>query len=250
MASDADRSPPPKIAKIPQHVAVIMDGNGRWAQSKGKPRTAGHREGAQTVRTVTEACGDLGIDYLTLYAFSSENWKRPKSEITALMTLLERFLKSRTSEMQTNNIRLQAIGRLSDLPKRCQKALHESIQATKDNDGLTLILALNYGGREEILDGIRSVIRHVQEGLLDVAMLDPEVFGKHLYTRYYPDPDLLIRTSGEMRISNFLLWQISYAEIVITDKLWPEFTREDFFAAIEEYARRQRRFGGVNEETS
>ena len=152
------------------------------------------------------------------------------------MSLLERFLKSQTKEMLKSNVRLQAIGRLTDLPDRCQKALHESIEATAHNDGLTLILALNYGGREEIIDGIRSVLHHVQDGLLDIAMLDPQVFSKHLYTRYYPDPDLLIRTSGEMRISNFLLWQISYAEIVISDKFWPDFTRKEFFKAIEEYS--------------
>ena len=215
MAKKAQRSAPPEITNVPRHVAIIMDGNGRWAQERGKPRTEGHQAGAQTVRACTEACGDLGIEFLTLYAFSSENWKRPKTEIAALMTLLERFLKSQT------------------------------IEATAHNDGLTLILALNYGGREEIIDGIRSVLHHVQDGLLDIAMLDPQIFSKHLYTRYYPDPDLLIRTSGEMRISNFLLWQISYAEIVISEKFWPDFSREEFFKAVEEYSRRQRRFGGI-----
>ena len=235
----------PEIANVPKHVAVIMDGNGRWAKEQGKPRTEGHRAGAQTVRQVAEACGELGVAYLTLYAFSSENWKRPQSEINALMSLLERFLKSQTKEMLKNNIRLQAIGRLTDLPENCQRALHESIEKTSQNDGLTLILALNYGAREEIIDGVRSVLRHVQDGLLDPAMLDPQVFSKHLYTRYYPDPDLLIRTSGEMRISNFLLWQISYSEIVISDKFWPEFNKEDFYKAVQEYSRRQRRFGGL-----
>ena len=245
-SSDADdRSAPPEIANVPQHVAIIMDGNGRWAKEQGKPRTEGHRAGAETVRACAAACGDLGIRYLTLYAFSSENWKRPPSEIKALMALLERFLKTQTKEMEKRNIRLQAIGRLTDLPPHCQDALHDSIQRTASNDGLNLILALNYGGREEIIDGVRSVLRHVKEGLLDEAMLDPEIFSKHLYTRYYPDPDLLIRTSGELRISNFLLWQISYAEIVISKKFWPEFKREDFFAAVEEYSKRQRRFGGL-----
>jgi len=235
----------PEIANVPKHIAIIMDGNGRWANEQGKPRTEGHRAGAKTVREVAEACGELGVAYLTLYAFSSENWKRPKSEIQALMTLLERFLKSQTKEMHKNNIRLQAIGRLTDLPDKCQRALHESIEQTSQNDGLTLILALNYGAREEIIDGVRSVLRHVQDGLLDPAMLDPQIFSKHLYTRYYPDPDLLIRTSGEMRISNFLLWQISYSEIVISDKFWPEFGKDDFFKAVQEYSRRQRRFGGL-----
>ena len=237
--------PPPKIANVPEHVAIIMDGNGRWAQERGKPRTEGHRAGAETVRACAEACGQLGVRYLTLYAFSSENWRRPKGEVTDLMSLLDHFLKSQTEEMLKHNIRLQAIGRLTDLPETCQRSLHQSMEATAHNDGLNLILALNYGGREEIIDGVRSVLRHVQTGLLDEAMLDPQIFSKHLYTRYYPDPDLLIRTSGEMRISNFLLWQISYAEIVISEKFWPAFTREDFFAAIEEYSRRQRRFGGI-----
>ncbi len=242
---EEERSAPPEIANVPQHVAIIMDGNGRWAAERGKPRTEGHRAGAESVRACAEACGDLGIRYLTLYAFSSENWKRPKTEITALMTLLERFLKSQTKEMLKNNIRLQAIGRITDLPVKSQKSLHDSIEATADNDGLNLILALNYGGREEIIDGVRSVLRHIQDGLLDEAMLDPQIFSKHLYTRYYPDPDLLIRTSGEMRISNFLLWQISYSEIVISEKFWPDFKREDFFQAVQEYSRRQRRFGGL-----
>lgn len=235
----------PRSPKIPRHVAIIMDGNGRWAQAKGRPRTEGHRAGADTVRRCTESCVDLGIEFLTLYAFSSENWRRPKMEISALMTLLERFLRQKTAEMMEQNIRLQAIGRLHDLPPRCVKALHESIEATSQNSGLTLILALSYGGREEIIDGVKSIVNHVQQGRLDLAMLNPEVFSKHLYTRYYPDPDLVIRTSGEMRLSNFLLWQISYAEIVITEKLWPDFSKEDFRAAVAEYSRRQRRFGGV-----
>ena len=235
----------PEIANIPQHVAIIMDGNGRWAQERGKPRTAGHRAGAETVQACAEACGDLGVRFLTLYAFSSENWKRPKSEIDALMGLLERFLKSQTKKMIKNNIRLEAIGRLTNLPEHCQAVLRESIEKTAHNDGLTLILALNYGGREEIVDAVRSVVSDVQNGALELADLDPEEFGKHLYTKAYPDPDLLIRTSGEMRLSNFLLWQVSYAEIVITTKFWPEFGKDDFFHAIEEYSHRQRRFGGI-----
>lgn len=240
------RQPPPKIDNLPRHVAIIMDGNGRWAQQQGLPRTDGHRAGAESVRACAEGCGDLGIPYLTLYAFSSENWRRPQHEIGALMTLLERFLTSKTKDMVKNNIRLQAIGRLTDLPQSCQERLHESIEATSNNDGLTLVLALNYGGREEILDGVRSVLRHVREGLLDEAMLDPQIFSKHLYTRYYPDPDLVIRTSGEMRISNFLLWQISYSEIVVSPKFWPDFGKDDFFEAVKEYSRRQRRFGAVS----
>ncbi len=238
-------APAKDIKIVPRHVAIIMDGNGRWAKERGLPRTEGHRQGAETVRRVTEACGDIGVEYLTLYAFSSENWKRPKREVDALMRLLEQFLRKKTPEMREQNIRLQAIGRLHDLPKPCQEQLHRSIEATSQNSGLTLILALSYGGREEILDGVKSLIESIERGHLDKGMVDTDVFSKHLYTRYYPDPDLLIRTSGELRLSNFLLWQVSYAEFYITPKLWPDFDKEDFFEAVREYGRRQRRFGGV-----
>lgn len=230
---------------IPRHIAIIMDGNGRWAKERGLPRTEGHRSGADTVRRVTEGCGELGVEYLTLYAFSSENWKRPKREVDALMKLLEQFLRTKTKEMQEQNIRLQAIGRLHDLPKSCQDQLHKSIETTSQNSGLTLILALSYGGREEIIDGVKSLLDSVEKGHLDKGMIDGDVFSKHLYTRYYPDPDLLIRTSGELRLSNFLLWQLSYTEFYITQKLWPDFGKDDLKDAIREYGRRQRRFGGV-----
>jgi len=230
---------------IPRHIAIIMDGNGRWAKERGLPRTEGHRVGADTVRRVSEGCGELGVEYLTLYAFSSENWKRPKREVDALMKLLEQFLRTKTPEMKEQNIRLQAIGRLHDLPKSCQDQLHKSIEATSQNNGLTLILALSYGGREEIIDGVKSLLDSVEKGHLDKGMIDGDVFSKHLYTRYYPDPDLLIRTSGEMRISNFLLWQLSYTEFYITPKLWPDFGKEDLKDAIRDYGQRQRRFGAV-----
>jgi undecaprenyl diphosphate synthase len=231
--------------KIPRHVAIIMDGNGRWAAERGLPRTEGHRRGADSVQTIVETCGEMGIEFLTLYAFSTENWKRPKTEVAALMKMLERFLKTKTEEMQKQNVRLQAIGRLHDLPEPVQKQLHKSIEQTSQNTGLTLILALSYGAREEILDGIRSLLDSVEKGHLDKAMIDADVFSKHLYTRYYPDPDLLIRTSGEMRLSNFLLWQLSYTEFYITQTLWPDFRKEQFHEAIREYTRRDRRFGGV-----
>ncbi len=231
--------------QIPRHIAVIMDGNGRWAKERGLPRREGHRAGAESVREAIEACTELKVDYLTLYAFSSENWKRPKAEVKALMTLLERFLKDKADELNEKNVRLQAIGRLNDLPKGPLTQLHKTIEATAGNTGLTLILALSYGAREEIIDGVKSILRHVRDGLLDPAMIDPDVFDKHLYTRYYPDPDLLIRTSGEMRLSNFLLWQISYAEIVIADKLWPDFRKADFHDAVAAYAARDRRFGAL-----
>jgi undecaprenyl diphosphate synthase len=230
---------------IPRHVAIIMDGNGRWAKERGLPRIKGHEEGAKAVRACVEGCGELKIEFLTLYAFSAENWQRPKAEVSALMRLLEQFLKEKTPELVEKNVRLQAIGRLTDLPGGCQKQLHKSIEQTARNSGLTLILALSYGGRLEIIDGIKSLFHAIERGHIDPAMIDVEMFSKHLYTRYYPDPDLLIRTSGEMRLSNFLLWQTSYTEMYITPKMWPEFTKKDLFAAVEEFGQRQRRYGGV-----
>ena len=234
-----------ELKVIPRHIAIIMDGNGRWAKERGLPRTEGHRAGADSVREITEGCGELGVEFLTLYAFSSENWNRPKREVSALMTLLERFLKTKTPEMMKQNVRLQAIGRLHDLPQSCQDQLHRSIEQTSQNSGLTLILALSYGAREEIIDGVKSLIDSVEKGHLDKAMIDKDIFSKHLYTRYYPDPDLLIRTSGEMRISNFLLWQVSYTEFYITEKLWPDFRKPDLREAIKAFGQRQRRFGAV-----
>ena len=231
--------------KIPRHIAIIMDGNGRWAKERGLPRTEGHRRGADSVEIITEACGQLGVGFLTLYAFSTENWKRPRTEVAALMKMLQHFLKVKTPELMKQNVRLQAIGRLHDLPAGVQDQLHKSIERTSQNSGLTLILALSYGAREEILDGIRSLIDSVEKGHLDKAMIDADVFSKHLYTRYYPDPDLLIRTSGEMRLSNFLLWQLSYTEFYITQTLWPDFRKPQLIEAVREYTRRDRRFGGV-----
>ena len=236
---------PEDIKTVPRHIAIIMDGNGRWARERGLPRTEGHRRGADSVRRVVEACGELGVEFLTLYAFSSENWKRPKREVEALMRLLQQFLKSRTAEMMEQNVRLQAIGRLHDLPEACQAELHRSITKTAQNTGLTLILALSYGGREEIIDGVKSLLESVEKGHLDKAMIDGEVFSKHLYTRYYPDPDLLIRTSGELRLSNFLLWQMSYTEFYVTETLWPDFGWEALLEALRAFNARSRRFGGV-----
>lgn len=232
-------------AKIPRHIAIIMDGNGRWAREKGLARIRGHEEGAESVRAVLRACGEAGVEFLTLYAFSTENWKRPRAEVAALMKLLERFLKKETPELMEQNVRLQAIGRITDLPAACQAELHRAIETTAANTGVTLILALSYSGRLEIVDGIKSLIDSVQRGHIDKGMIDVEVFSKHLYTRYYPDPDLLIRTSGEMRISNFLLWQLSYTEMYVTAKMWPEFRRQDLLDAINEYSKRQRRYGGL-----
>ena len=223
-----------------------MDGNGRWAKERGLSRSEGHRAGAEAVRRTVEACTDVGVEVLTLYAFSSENWKRPKAEVEALMKLLERFLTDKLDEICERKVRFQAIGQLDKLPKKCQEALHRAISKTVENTGLTLVLALSYGGREEIVDATKSIVRHVAEGHLDPAMINTEVFAAHLYTRYYPDPDLLVRTSGELRLSNFLLWQVSYAEIFVTKKLWPDFGRDVLDEAIEEFSRRERRFGDVS----
>lgn len=233
------------LKSVPRHIAIIMDGNGRWAKSRGLPRIKGHEQGAQAVRECVEGCGEMKVEYLTLYAFSAENWRRPKSEVFALMRLLEKFLKEKTPELLEKNVRLQAIGRLTDLPKSCQDQLHKTVEQTSKNNGLTLILALSYGARDEIIDGIKSLLRAIETGHIDKGMIDAKMFSQHLYTRYYPDPDLLIRTSGEMRLSNFLLWQLSYTEMYVTPKLWPDFTKKDLAAAVEEYGRRQRRYGAV-----
>jgi undecaprenyl diphosphate synthase len=244
MSSAAQASKPPGLT-LPRHIAIIMDGNGRWARERGLPRIRGHEEGAESVRTVLRACGEWGIQYLTLYAFSTENWKRPKTEVAALMKLLERFLRKEAPELMEQNVRLQAIGRITDLPPSCQQELHRVIELTAGNTSTTLILALSYSGRLEIIDAAKSLLLAVKQGHLDEAMIDPDVFSKHLYTRYYPDPDLLIRTSGEMRISNFLLWQLSYTEIYVTRKLWPDFRKPDLLDAVEDYSKRQRRYGGL-----
>jgi undecaprenyl diphosphate synthase len=238
-------SPAPtyKFGKIPKHVAIIMDGNGRWAKLKNMIRVQGHRAGAESVREVVKAAGEFGVKYLTLYAFSVENWKRPKTEVSTLMHLLEDFLRNELPEMMKNNVRLQAIGRLSDLPDKVRDQLHECIRATRENTGLILILALSYSGRVEIIEAVHSIMREIKLGHLDSAQIDEQMFNHHLYTRYYPDPDLLIRTSGEMRLSNFLLWQLSYTEIYITSTLWPDFRRQHFAEALLDYGKRQRRFG-------
>jgi undecaprenyl diphosphate synthase len=231
--------------KTPRHIAIIMDGNGRWARERGFARIRGHEEGTESVRDVVTGCVEQKVEFLTLYAFSTENWKRPKTEIAALMKLLEKFLRKETTELMEKNVRLQAIGRITDLPQSTQKELHRAIETTAGNTALTLVLALSYSSRAEIIDGIRSLLRTIELGHIDKAMVSEEVFSKHLYTRYYPDPDLLIRTSGEMRLSNFLLWQMSYTEIFVTKKLWPDFRKPDLLEAIREYGSRQRRYGGL-----
>jgi undecaprenyl diphosphate synthase len=230
---------------IPQHVAIIMDGNGRWARQRGLPRIEGHRAGAESVREIVRVAGELGVRYLTLYAFSTENWQRPKLEVQALMHLLEFYLQREIPELDKNNVRLAAIGRLHELPVSAQQQLNRSIAALKDNTGLTLVLALSYSGRAEIVDAARAIARDVKTGAIEVADITEESFGRYLYTAGLPDPDLLVRTSGELRVSNFLLWQISYAEIYVTDTLWPDFRKAEFLQALHDYSKRHRRFGKV-----
>lgn len=232
-------------ATLPTHVAIIMDGNGRWAKARHLPRVEGHRNGVESVRAIVRAAGEVGIKYLTLYAFSVENWNRPKDEVDTLMKYLARFLKNEIGELNKNNVRLEAIGQIYRLPEFVQTQLKKTKAALSKNNGLTLILALSYGGRTEIVEGVRSIGEKIKEGKLDPAEINEQLLSQHLYTSNYPDPDLLIRTSGEMRISNFLLWQISYAEFVVTETLWPDFRKPQFFAALEEYMRRHRRFGLV-----
>src|SRR6058998_1236711 len=232
-------------AMLPTHVAIIMDGNGRWAKQRNLPRIEGHRHGAESVRAVVRAAGEVGIKYLTLYAFSVENWNRPKDEVVTLMKYLSRFLKSELAELNRNKVRLEVIGQIYRLPEFVQEQLKKTQEALAKNNGLTLILALSYGGRTEIVEAIRAIAGKVKQGRLETAEIDEKVIAEHLYTRHLPDPDLLIRTSGEMRVSNFLLWQISYSELVVTATLWPDFRRQQFFEALEEYTRRHRRFGGV-----
>ena len=222
-----------------------MDGNGRWAQQRGLPRLAGHEQGSKSIRQCVEACMETGVEFLTLYAFSSENWKRPPIEVSGLMLLLERFLNEKKEEMLREGVCLRAIGRLDDLPPPCRKKLDEAVVATSHNSRLHVILALSYSGRTEILDAVRSMVRDAAAGTLAPRDVTPELLSSRLYTDGIPDPDLLIRTSGEMRISNFLLWQLSYTEIHVTKKLWPDFGKADFLEALEDFKSRNRRFGGV-----
>jgi undecaprenyl diphosphate synthase len=236
---------PEAKANLPRHVAVIMDGNGRWAKARHLPRIEGHRRGADSAREIIRTSGELGIKYLTLYAFSSENWNRPKDEVDALMKYLVHYLKTETKDLNKNNVRLEVIGQIHRLPDNVQENLQKSIATLSKNNGLTLIMALSYSSRIEIVEAMRQIARKVKGGDLEPAEINEAVISDHLWTRNIPDPDLLIRTSGEMRVSNFLLWQISYSELVITPTLWPDFRKPQFYEALEEYARRHRRFGGV-----
>jgi len=235
----------PEFPDIPRHIAVIMDGNGRWARERGKPRREGHRAGAESVREVIDACRELGVEYLTLYAFSSENWNRPADEVSALMDLLDRFLDEKAKDLDKQNVRLITIGQLERLPEKTRLKLDRLRERTKGYTDLTLVLALSYGSREEIVKAARALALDAAAGRIDPEKIDTAAFESRLETAGIPDPDLLIRTSGEMRISNFLLWQISYAEIVILQKNWPDFRKNDLNAAVAEYQRRHRRFGGL-----
>ena len=231
------------LDRLPQHIAVIMDGNGRWAKKRRLPRIAGHRAGIRAVRQAVEACARLGVPYLTLYAFSVENWKRPHTEIRLLMALLREYLKKEIAELNKQNIRLGVIGRTGELPKPVQRDLRNALEKTRRNTGLVLTLALNYGARAELVDAVRALAEKLKSN--GSMAIDEATFSEHLYTHGLPDPDLLIRTSGEMRLSNFLLWQVAYSEIWVTDTLWPDFTQKDLFQAILDYQKRERRYGGL-----
>lgn len=233
---------------LPRHIAIIMDGNGRWAKKRGLPRVAGHREGIQSVRSVVELCTRLGIEVLTLYTFSTENWRRPREEISALMGLLVETLRKEIKKLMENNIRFTVIGNTDRLPSEIQQSIQEAMEATRHNTGLILNLALSYGAREEIVHAVKSIAQKVKQGVLDPEDISQEVIQAHLYTAGLPDPDLLIRTSGESRVSNFLLWQLAYTEIYITNVLWPDFRENELCLAIEDYQGRERRFGKVSEQ--
>jgi len=234
--------------KMPKHVAIIMDGNGRWAKQKGRLRVFGHENGTKSVREITETCVELNIENLTLYAFSTENWKRPKIEVQTLMRLLISSLKNEIKTLQDNDIRLQTIGNTDELPRKVQRELQDVISQTKANKKMTLTLALSYGSRDEIINTIKQISIKVKNNIISPELIDESVINEHLYTRNLPDVDLLIRTSGEQRISNFLLWQIAYAELFFTEVLWPDFTKEDFYEAILSYQKRERRFGKTSEQ--
>ena len=233
---------------LPKHLAIIMDGNGRWAKQQGLLRALGHESGTKSVKVVIEASAKLGIEFLTLYAFSTENWNRPKLEVETLMKVLINSLKKELPTLQKNNIKLNAIGNLEKLPKSSQKKLHDVIEKTKDNTHMTLTLALSYGSREELTSAVRNICNKVKNNIISIDSIDDSIINEHLYTQNLPDVDLLIRTSGEHRISNFLLWQIAYAELYFTDILWPDFKEQDLYEAIISYQKRERRFGKTSEQ--
>jgi undecaprenyl diphosphate synthase len=228
---------------LPRHLAVIMDGNGRWAKARMLPRIMGHRKGVQTVRLIVEECSRIGISYLTLFAFSAENWSRPKTEVRSLMTLLKKYIKMEVPRMMRNNIRFNVIGNRSDLPEDVALGLDDAMKATAANSGMTLTLALSYGSRQELLNAAKSVAADIQSGRISLDLLTEDSFSQYLYTTTLPDPDLLVRTSGEMRISNFLLWQLAYTELYFTEINWPDFNKNELYKALSDYQQRERRFG-------
>lgn len=234
--------------KIPPHIAIIMDGNGRWAKQRSLQRVAGHREGINSVREVVRACGELGVKFLTLYTFSTENWNRPKGEVSALMALLLKTIRQEVDDLRRNNVRLMTIGCLKDLPLMARKGMEQAIEILRDNTGLTLILALSYSSRRELTDAVRKIAGKIKTGELLEKDIDEALISSHLYTATIPDPDLLVRTSGELRLSNFLLWQLAYTEIYVTEVLWPDFRRAALYEAILAYQKRERRFGMVSEQ--
>lgn len=238
------------IENLPKHIAVIMDGNGRWAKAHNKPRMFGHKNGVLSVRDVVEGAGEIGLEYITLYAFSTENWKRPKLEVTALMQLLVSTISKEAKTLNENNVRLKAIGDLASLPGNCERELEKAIEKTKGNTGLTLVLAISYSAKWELTNAVKKIAEKVKDDSLAVSDIDENTINEHLTTSAIPDPELLIRTSGENRISNFLLWQIAYAELYFTDKLWPDFRKEDLFKAIFDFQKRERRFGLTSEQLS
>ena len=243
---NSDRSPL-HLKSIPRHIAIIMDGNGRWARKRSLNRIRGHKEGTESVRNIVRACREIGVEVLTLYAFSTENWQRPRQEVTALMSILKSFLKSELAEMMENNILLNAIGDIERLPGNVLKVLREVMEETRQNQAMVLNLALSYGGRNEIVRASKKIATQIKAGRLQPEEITEELFSDYLYTQGMPEPDLLIRTSGEMRISNFLLWQIAYSEIFVTQTLWPDFRREELIRILHDYQKRERRFGLTEE---
>ena len=237
-----------QIDKLPKHIAIIMDGNGRWAKKQGMMRVFGHENGTKAVNSTVETCARLGVENLTLYAFSTENWNRPKAEVDTLMNLLVYSLHKEFEKLNKNNIRLNAIGDLESLPKKVQKELSEAIEKTKNNTRMTLTIALSYGSRDEIINVVKNISKKVKNNIISIENIDETIINQHLYTHNLPDVDLLIRTSGEHRISNFLLWQIAYAELYFTDVLWPDFNEQNLYEAIISYQNRERRFGKTSEQ--
>jgi len=237
-----------QIDKLPKHIAIIMDGNGRWAKKQGMMRVFGHENGTKSVNSTVETCAKIGVENLTLYAFSTENWNRPKAEVDTLMNLLVSSLHKEFEKLNKNNIRLNAIGDLESLPKKVQKELSEAIEKTKNNTRMTLTIALSYGSRDEIINVVKNISKKVKNNIISIENIDETIINQHLYTHNLPDVDLLIRTSGEHRISNFLLWQIAYAELYFTDVLWPDFNEQNLYEAIISYQNRERRFGKTSEQ--